>query len=325
MSETRPFLSICIPTYNRCQKIDRLLSSLASNRPEAYNVEIIVSDNASTDNTAEVIDKYKDKLPLTYYRNDENKGANANYFLLTDKYANGTFCWLLGDDDYLAPDAIKSIITALEEHPEVDYCTFNTQIVFLDQIAAITEKQRAPHDYVITSFAEAINAVCSPGNQLGTFISASVFRTEPFRSFDKTIFRNAFDDFRSTFPHSYIVATVFSRSEAILFPDSFVFTPLETESKKNDKGWSMSYIKVLNQHLPALYDYYIGIGIDDKIIERSKTILYYQNFYYIVTRFRRIRNQGIDFSYLYKAPFCKGFFRMFFRDAKRFLKNKVQK
>ena len=63
-------LSICIPTYNRSKTLENTLNSLFSN-PEfdSNKIEVIVSDNCSTDDTAQVVAKY----PLVkYYCNKEN-------------------------------------------------------------------------------------------------------------------------------------------------------------------------------------------------------------------------------------------------------------
>jgi abequosyltransferase len=60
-------LSICIPTFNRSEVLDNTLNSLFSNSEFNSNqIEVIVSDNCSTDNTVQVVTKY----PLVkYYRN----------------------------------------------------------------------------------------------------------------------------------------------------------------------------------------------------------------------------------------------------------------
>ncbi|PQA90537.1 Glycosyltransferase involved in cell wall bisynthesis [Chryseobacterium piscicola] len=68
--DKQKLLSICIPTYNRADILNRTLRSLTTN-PD-YNpdlIEIVISDNCSTDNTKEVVAMYPD---IKYYCNDEN-------------------------------------------------------------------------------------------------------------------------------------------------------------------------------------------------------------------------------------------------------------
>jgi abequosyltransferase len=86
-------LSICIPTYNRCQILDETLNKLFSN-PEFNDelIEVIVSDNCSTDNTNEVVLKYPQ---VKYFRNDHNIGT-YNFTVVTS-YANGKYVKIFND------------------------------------------------------------------------------------------------------------------------------------------------------------------------------------------------------------------------------------
>ena len=54
-------LSICIPTFNRGDFLKRLLVDILENE-RSHEVEIVISDNASTDNTDEVVEFFKDKF-----------------------------------------------------------------------------------------------------------------------------------------------------------------------------------------------------------------------------------------------------------------------
>ena len=68
----KPLLSICIPTYNRAEYLAKSLDSLIV-QPEFSQIEVVISDNASTDNTEEVCKHYREKYPnIVYYRNQEN-------------------------------------------------------------------------------------------------------------------------------------------------------------------------------------------------------------------------------------------------------------
>ena len=88
-----PLLSICIPTYNRSEILDKTLESLFSNPDFDINkVEVIVSDNASTDNTRNIVSKY----PLVkYFCNDFNLG-DLNFDQVLN-YATGAYIKLFND------------------------------------------------------------------------------------------------------------------------------------------------------------------------------------------------------------------------------------
>jgi len=99
MQNQFPKISVMIPTYNRAgYLIDAIESAMSQDYP---NFEVIVSDNASTDGTLEVIKKYQNDPRFRYYRNDKNLGGGVNYENLLYKYAEGLYGKYLTDDDYL--------------------------------------------------------------------------------------------------------------------------------------------------------------------------------------------------------------------------------
>lgn len=105
-------LSICIATYNRGRFIGETLNSILSQMsPE---VELVVVDGASPDNTLEVMASYVLAYPeIRYFREVENSGIDADY----DKavgYATGQYCWLMTDDDLLKPGAIERALAELD-------------------------------------------------------------------------------------------------------------------------------------------------------------------------------------------------------------------
>ncbi len=110
-------LSICIATYNRAKYIGETLDSiLVQMRP---NIELVVVDGDSPDNTPEVMAQYVSRYPgIRYYREPENSGIDKDY----DKavgYAVGEYCWLMTDDDLLNPNAIGRVLDALKNSPEL--------------------------------------------------------------------------------------------------------------------------------------------------------------------------------------------------------------
>lgn len=108
-------LSFCIPTYNRADFIGQTLTSIADQIIEGGwtdCIEICVSDNASKDNTDEVLSEFQTNYPsvrLVYSKNSENLGADRNYLRVVD-LALGDYCWFLGSDDVVKPGAVDRIL-----------------------------------------------------------------------------------------------------------------------------------------------------------------------------------------------------------------------
>lgn len=103
-------LSICIPTHNRSEILDQTLSQLFAN-PDFNNeiIEVIVSDNCSTDNTKEMVAKYPF---VKYYCNEKN----TSFFNLTTalSYASGKYIKLYNDTFTFRPGALGKMITRIK-------------------------------------------------------------------------------------------------------------------------------------------------------------------------------------------------------------------
>jgi glycosyltransferase involved in cell wall biosynthesis len=96
-----PLVSVVIPTYNRAQYIAETIESvLAQTYP---NLEIIVIDDGSTDNTEEVVSKFIPKIQYIKQKNSE-RGASRNHGL---RLAKGEYISFLDSDDLWLPDKIN--------------------------------------------------------------------------------------------------------------------------------------------------------------------------------------------------------------------------
>lgn len=112
-----PLLSIGIPTFNRAHLLaDSLGSALAQSLP---GIEIIVSDNASTDDTTAVVQALSDSR-VSYVRQGTNLGAGGNLKALLEMASADYFC-LLQDDDMIFPDLVRRAYGALEENPSASW------------------------------------------------------------------------------------------------------------------------------------------------------------------------------------------------------------
>lgn len=106
----KPTVSIIIPTYNRAKLLERAIESVLN---QTYDniIEIIITDDGSTDNTKEVIEKYKKKDSRIIYVSNKKyiHGPTGNKNNGLD-YASGEFIGLLDDDDILLENSISDLI-----------------------------------------------------------------------------------------------------------------------------------------------------------------------------------------------------------------------
>ena len=109
-------LSICIPTYNRSEILNGNLSRI-HNQIKGKNlpIEIIVSDNCSADNTANIVQAHiSEGMPINYIRNNENLGMDGN-FAQCYRRASGKYILVLGDDDYLRKGKLEKLLDYLSK------------------------------------------------------------------------------------------------------------------------------------------------------------------------------------------------------------------
>lgn len=106
-------LSICIATYNRAGFIAETLESIIPQL--ADDVELLVVDGASTDQTEGVMRGYVDSDPrIRYVRLDAKGGVDQDY-CKSVRLARGEFCWLFTDDDLLKPGAVAAVKAAIKD------------------------------------------------------------------------------------------------------------------------------------------------------------------------------------------------------------------
>lgn len=113
-------LSICIPTYNRASYLRETIESILPQLEEG--VEIVISDNASTDDTRQMVGEYQALCPaIRYFVNEENLGADKNYRNVI-AVASGEYCWFFGSDDCMRDGSIKFVLNELVHDQDIYLC-----------------------------------------------------------------------------------------------------------------------------------------------------------------------------------------------------------
>jgi glycosyltransferase involved in cell wall biosynthesis len=126
----QPLVSIIITSYNRAGYIEKAIQSALEQ--DYANLEIVISDNKSTDNTDAVIKKYTSDERIKYFANNENIGMIPNFKLATEERAKGEFITYLSSDDYFCSNQfISSAVSLINKYPDIvlvaakNYTLFN--------------------------------------------------------------------------------------------------------------------------------------------------------------------------------------------------------
>ncbi len=127
-------LTIAIPTFNRAESLRLTLESvnLALNRINPnFQVEVLISNNASTDSTADVCLRYEH---FQYFQQPINLGYDENVVFLYEK-ARGEYLLLLSDDDIFECEGFLELVSSIEKYPLTD-------VFFCNWYAATTQSDK---------------------------------------------------------------------------------------------------------------------------------------------------------------------------------------
>lgn len=119
-------ISICIPTFNRINKLKKMLTFFENEKVfENDRIEFIVSNNGSNDDTSSFLKYFsRDKKSLIVLDSEKNKGL-INNFRKCVKNANNDYVWIVGDDDILYKGIIMKIFDILDNYNDLNHIFLN--------------------------------------------------------------------------------------------------------------------------------------------------------------------------------------------------------
>jgi glycosyltransferase involved in cell wall biosynthesis len=113
---TLPLVSICVPTWNSATYLRSSLDSILAQ--DYRNLEVIISDNASQDDTVTILREYERDGRVRLNLNDRNIGAGPNFNRLIG-LAKGEFVAIYHSDDVYKPDIVSASVELLQRSPDV--------------------------------------------------------------------------------------------------------------------------------------------------------------------------------------------------------------
>lgn len=143
-------VSIVIPTFNRANYLEEAISSALAQ--DYQDLEVIVSDNASTDNTEQVAKLFLKNPKMRYFRNSENIGMVPNWYEAVFKRSTGDWFILLSDDDILTNSHfVSSAVEIINSNSSVNV-VYSSSYVYdqgLNTVAPINVPFRTIEDGIL--------------------------------------------------------------------------------------------------------------------------------------------------------------------------------
>jgi glycosyltransferase involved in cell wall biosynthesis len=145
-----PVISIVTPNFNHGKFIERTIKSVLDQRYP--RLEYIVQDAGSTDETREILDRYRDSLAHVASKPDKGQAEGLNRGF---RRATGEILAYLNSDDLLLPGALHYVARFFHEHPDVDV-VYGHRVVIDEYDAEIGRWVLPPHDDEILSWADYV-------------------------------------------------------------------------------------------------------------------------------------------------------------------------
>lgn len=234
-------LSICIPTYNRCEFLMQNLNYFKLHNSE--DIEIVISDNASTDATEVEVQSIIQKNNLTnfhYYKNINNIGPDANFKRVLS-LAQGKYALLLGDDDFLKDDFFENVIPFLKKK--------EMSFIALSSSEMIEKNKKFTHRYFKENQMDQFLITIGPHI---TFMSIMIFNTMAVKTVLDTGFsyeQNLYQSFLAI----EVIQLDYEKEYATLFYNPFTYNG--DVSAENYDFYTVFVKKIIRLYEKALGTY----------------------------------------------------------------------
>lgn len=276
--------SIVVLSYNQKSLIKETLNSIYNQ--SFKNIELVISDDASTDNTQKIINEWVNEHKNRFVNviinfNEKNLGISANH-TAGIKLATGEFVKYIGGDDILLPDAIQKMNEFLISHKEARFCASKIKMFYRKNDKYVTfgeiPEKRVFNQLKTLNSSEQFKILVQPGNIIGpsTFFRKSVF--EQYGYFD-TKFRT-FEDW-----HQWL-KFLLNGERLFLLDDYTVSYRKHANSVSTSSFYSKNkdlYIDILN-----LYKEYIFPNLDKLSLIEAFSVLTRSKVY------NKLVNEGIS-------------------------------
>jgi glycosyltransferase involved in cell wall biosynthesis len=307
-----PLLTIGIPTYNRAHLLYSLLEIICpqiASVPDS--IEVIISDNCSSDNTRDVSAAFSKRYGFVHYhRNDVNVGFNGNLKVIAVELAKGKYCWLIGDDDVVSNHGIRNICEALADNRGIECFFVNYGLVsnmggtthqIGSRLALDIEK-----DIVVDRWEKIL--LLPAKNSLAIFcgffsqIMLTKLWVEQFsvskRCEHEDDVNQAYPCLNCSFPFIKMFAKAACGKPAYVIAKPSIYQGMGTQD----------YLQYSSLHGIILYykfiDFFAALGIDEMIINALK-VIYYRNFGGFFIKYCEEKRFSAEMEQIFQDHFIK--------------------
>ena len=329
-------LSICIPTYNRKDKIPNCLNSIyLASKNSNLEFDVCISDNGSDYNLSSVIKEFDKKLNIRINQNKINQGYMSN-LLKTISLSESDFVWAIGDDDLLMPNSLKKLEKIFYDNNDVDFFFLNSyslEYKYLENYTSPFDTKNLPKnmefklgnkkDSQKLKFWELIDYNISFDFLIGNFLN--VFKRNMWKDnlhcLDQDLVKDTrtWSNFDNTVGHTKIYANAFKNSKAYYCADGFTVNCLGVREWKN----LYPFIEIVR--LPEVLDYYRKNGLSFKSYIINKNYALRNFFNYMFKIIILGKSGGLQYLNIYRHVFLNLIYPNVYFSIVYFIFRKIKK
>lgn len=270
IARQRPLLTCAITTYNRAPWLRHSLARLLeATRPWRDVVEVVVCDNASTDETPDVVRKFADQPGFVTRRNPVNVGMLGNLGA-TARASRGAFVWLLGDDDLIVDHAIEDVLEGLAANPDVEMAYMNYGYTRFDDPARLADAEAVIREAVPIAEGgpnrrvDRLREIAGINENLFTAIYACAFRRDhALRAYQQDTTGPPFSSLLTCVPSSVYALRALADRPAWWVGEPAVVVNMNVSWLRWALLWHL-------ERMPDLYDMAEWAGVDSKALDRYR-------------------------------------------------------
>lgn len=233
--KNKPFVSICILSYNRPETLLRLLRTIDTGRTNEIELVICEDSSPRQQEIRGIVNVFQsvNPYPVLYFENKKNLGFDGTLCKLVN-HANGTWLVFMGDDDEFVPGAFDKVLSFLDRHPELGY-VMKSHYLIHDEI----KKERFRYYRKTEFFEPGVNAYVELFRK-SVYIAGFIIR----REYAAPYLTNRFDG--TMLMQLYLLAEVTLRYPSAYFDVPFTQQYASHEHNVND----VMFDREKNEYIP---------------------------------------------------------------------------
>ncbi len=267
-------LTIAIPTWNRAEYLRKNLTQLLTQMSDlSEDIEILVSDNSSIDDTDMVVNDLKSKgAPIRYIRNSENIGSDSNIAQCFNE-SKGRYVLILGDDDILIDGTLGLLVELLKKncYGVVSMRPYGYEQDFNNELPVYSGK--------VLDYRDTGDFVVKMGSY-ATLISANVISKEILSGVDARQFCG------TNLVQTYLVYQAAIKSSSNAYIDNYLVA-----CKRNNSG-GYDFSKVFVERFGEVLEYAILNGLSEGSAVKLKSKMLIGYYPYYIWRLRMVADSN---------------------------------